>query len=152
MSRQYLVIACVLGLLACTAILPTSMIVLGVLLIRRAESSAASTKPANDLEESLAETTELTPDLAAGHDPLTRIQLLDLNRLNWIGWALLLGSFLFVLGEAGVVVLVVGNVGFARWQLKLVAIPLLILAVGFFVGTRWLLAQLGISIYRRDME
>jgi len=73
-----------------------------------------------------------------------------LNRLNWVGWLLLIGTLGFVGAEVAALVWLLGPGGWDRRLAKLAALPMLLVAIGFFVGARWLLGRLGVSIYRRS--
>ncbi len=134
----------VIGFLACAGLVPVPMIVGGIVLIRRAEDAQArdAEAPPHDSE---------AEEEPGGRESgvLARVRAFDLNRLNWVGWLLLLATFAFVLGEAAVVALMVGNGWWDRVSTRLVSLPLAFLAVGFFVSLRWLLGLFGVSIYRR---
>ncbi len=123
-----------LGWLACAGLVPGSLIWIGVALIRRAEGRVEDAGP--------------PPDGAGPAGLLDRVRDFDLNRMNWLGWLLLLGTFGFVLAEVAALVWVWPG-GWDRGLAKLAALPMLFLAVGFFAGTRWLLGRFGVSISRR---
>jgi hypothetical protein len=81
--------------------------------------------------------------------PLDRIRSFDLNRLNWLGWLLLFGTFvLAVVGS----ILLASFLGEARpdqaWLSKALMVAMLLLATGFFFSARWFLGKFGITIYR----
>jgi len=129
------------GWLACAGLVPGSLIVLGIILVRRAEDRARTADTPQD--ESLVAP---VPEPAG---ILDRVRAFDLNRLNWAGWLLLLATFGFVLAEVAVLVWMWPDGGDRRLP-KLVATVMLFLAVGFFVASRWVLARLGVSIYRHE--
>ena len=136
-------LAAAVGCLVCAGLVPVPMIIGGIAIIRRVE------------DDTMHQSEELTPAPAAEEPenpfsrPLARMRTFELNRLNWIGWLLLLATFGFVLGEAGVMVLVLEDGAFeGRVGRRLIGLGMLFLAVGFFTGLRWLLRVLGVSIYR----
>ncbi len=131
-----------LGFLLCTALIPVPMIVGGILIVRRLEDRAAP--PPEDPEDArVPETGD-----AAG-STLARMRGFELNRLNWIGWLLLLLSFGLVIAGSLLGALAFGNGAWGgRATARIIALPLLFLAIGFFAGLRWLLRKLGVSIYR----
>lgn len=134
-----------LGFLACAAAIPVPMIVAGVALIRRAEDRPA----ANALTGLTAEEPADCPAAPAG-PILSRVGAFDLNRLNRVGWLLLLATIAFVLAEAWVVAWLVGNGPWGNGgPPRVIGLPLFLLALGFFAGLRWLLRLLGVSTYRR---
>jgi hypothetical protein len=130
-----------IGWLACAGLVPGSLICVGIALVRRAEDRARG-------GESLPDECPATPDVGRV-GILDRVRAFDLNRLNWVGWLLLLGTFGFVGAEITVPVWLIGGGGWDRRLAKLAAPLMLFLAIGFFAGTRWLLERLGVSIYRR---
>jgi hypothetical protein len=132
----------VIGFVTCAALIPVPMIVGGIVLIRRADDAQAA-----DADVSYREPEEESAEEGGG--VLTRVRAFDLNRLNWVGWLLLLATFAFVLGEAAILVVVIGKDWGDRVTSRLVALGLLFLAVGFFVGVRCLLGFFGVSIFRR---
>src|SRR4051794_36579509 len=73
----------VLGFLACAGLVPVPMIVLGIRAVRRAEDGGNPPRHPDP-----------APVIAAGRNPirhaLARVRAFDLNRLNWVGWLLLL--------------------------------------------------------------
>jgi hypothetical protein len=117
------------------------MIIGGISLVRRAEGRAkgSGVSPA-----------ECPAALASAPVGIReRIANFDLNQLNWVGWLLLFGTLGFVGGEIAVLVWLI-NLGEwdRRLAMKVSAPPMVFLAIGFFAGTRYLLGQLGVSIYR----
>jgi hypothetical protein len=133
----------VVGFLVCTALVPVPMIVGGIAIIRAVEDKAGQ-RPQGPEPGPVAE--------VAG-DPvgrtLARVRGFELNRLNWVGWLLLLATFGFVIAEAAVLVLALGgDLGGGGVVSRLIGLGGLLLAVGFFLGLRWLLRLLGVSIYR----
>jgi hypothetical protein len=134
----------VMGGLICIGCIPVPMIIGGIALVRRAEDRITSEDVLPG--ERLATTEREPPTGISG--VLDRVRAFDLNQLNWVGWLLLLGTFGFALAEGAALVWMWPD-GWDRQLAKWVAPPMVFLAVGFFAGTRWLLAQLGVSIYRR---
>lgn len=133
----------VIGFLVCTAVVPVPMIVVGIALIRRAEDRVTT-------GDSMPVGSPARPR-AGPAGVMDRALAFDLNRLNWAGWLLLFGTF----GFFGAEVMAVGWTwpgGWDRRLVKLVAPPLVLLPIGFFAGTRWVLARLGVSIYRRSVR
>ena len=142
----------VIGFLICTALVPVPMIVSGIAIIRRAEDPYAQGlgEGAGDAATALPSEPEPRDTGNPLQDAQARLLRFDLTRLNWIGWLLLLATFGFVAGEAGILVLVVGPGGREGGRLpRVVGLPLLLLAIGFFVALKWLLGVFGLSIYRR---
>jgi hypothetical protein len=88
----------VIGFLVCTAAIPVPMIVAGIVLIRRAEDGFATEADADTTPAPLAEE---PADPVGG--TLARVGAFNLNRLNWVGWLLLLATFGFVVAGAGAV-------------------------------------------------
>jgi hypothetical protein len=132
----------VVGGLVCIGCVAVPMIIGGIALVRRVEDRAKGRGvPSAEC-------------LAAGAKPtgvtgvLDQVRKFDLNQLNWVGWLLLLGTFGFVFAEAAALVWI-WPAGWDQRLTELVALPMLFLAIGFFTATRWLLGQLGVSIYRR---
>jgi hypothetical protein len=128
----------VVGFLACTAVLPVPMIVVGVMMVRAAEMET-------DVRPELRRVKSGNPV----NNVMDDVRSFDLNQLNWIGWLLLLAAFGVVIAEAAVVALVVGPNGWGNGPPRILALPMLLLPVGFFVAVRWLLGWFGVSIYRR---
>jgi hypothetical protein len=115
------------GALACVGLFIVPMIVGGILLIRTAEDRQA-----------------------AQRRPLVRGDTFDLNRLNWVGWLLLLTTIGVGVGSAGAAVLVFGKPeDVPRWAGRLIAVAMVLFVTGFFFAARWLLGLLGVSIYRK---
>ena len=131
----------VMGGLVCIGCVPVPMILGGIALVRRAEDriTGGDMPPAERPAAAEVGPTGI----------LDRVRAFDLNRLNWVGWLLLLGTFGFALAEAAALVWIWPG-GWDRQLAQLVAPLMVVLAVGFFAGTRWLLGQLGVSIYRRE--
>jgi hypothetical protein len=146
-----------LGWLACMACVPLPMIVLGILLIRRAEDRAKAQAAAAEITP--AESGSPPAPASAGTptpapaDPvrglLARIQRFDLNQLNWIGWLLFFGTlgFLGLIIFASTTFLDLQN--WSRGQKRFAALLTILLAVGFFVAVQQLLRLFGISIFRQ---
>jgi hypothetical protein len=134
----------VIGGLICIGCVPVPMIVGGIALVRRAEDRArgGDVPPAECPVTAGVERIGIT-------GILDRVRAFDLNQLNWLGWLLLLGTFGFALAEAAALVWMWPG-GWDRRLAKPAALVMLFLAIGFFAGTRWLLGQLGVSIYRRE--
>ena len=144
--------------LACHGLVVVPLIVVGIVEIRKAEDSMA--RRDNESKPGVAHRTawpikESEPGELVeigGGDPLKRamrrVGSFDVNRLNWVGWILLLSTFLFVLLEAFVIAFAFDAV----WQHRVLRTPLgiglLFLAFGFFFGLRSLLGVFGVSIYR----
>jgi len=135
----------VIGGLICIGCVPVPMLIGGIALVRRAE---------NRTKGGGVQTAECPA--APGSAPVgiwERIRDFDLNRLNWVGWLLLLGTFGFVGVEIAILVWLID---LGEWDhrraMKVAATPMVLLAVGFFAGTRWLLGRLGVSIYRRQSD
>jgi hypothetical protein len=85
--------------------------------------------------------------------PTDELFHLDLGKLNWIGWLLLLATVGFlVLALFLTAPLIRAQPGQptprSGWN-KLLAVLVFGAAAAFFVGARWALAQAGISIYRK---
>jgi hypothetical protein len=127
--------------LVCTGVVPSVMVVIGIAIIRRAED-----KTVHQIERArpMADTSQ---DLVQGI--FAHAGRLDLNRLNWIGWLLLLATFGFVVAEVVIVTLLMGE---RAWDgpldRRLLGLGGVLLSIGFFAGIRWLLRALGVSIYR----
>ena len=138
----------IIGGLICTGCVPVPMIIGGIALLRRVEDRAAQSlgevpvAPQPQVQGTGSPTSEVGSRL---QDFMLNF---DLNRLNWVGWLLLLGTFGFVGVEAAALVWIWPG-GWDRRLAKLTAPVMIFLAVGFFAGTRWLLGQSGVSIYRR---
>jgi len=146
-----------LGWLACMALVPLPMMVLGILLIRRAEDRARAQAAATEIAP--AESGSPPTPASAGTptpapaDPirglLARIQMFDLNQLNWIGWLLFFGT----LGFLGLIVfLSTVFLDLQNWsggQKRFATLLAILLAAGFFVAVQQLLRLLGISIFRQ---
>jgi hypothetical protein len=134
----------VAGGLVCIGCVPAPMIIGGIALIRRAEDRIAGggARPAECPAAAEVEPSGIT-------EILDRVRAFDLNQLNWVGWLLLLGTFGFALAEGAALVWMWPG-GWDRRLAKLVSPLTVFPAVGFFAGTRWLLGQLGVSIYRRE--
>jgi hypothetical protein len=128
------------GWLACAALVPGSMIVGGIVLIRRAEDREPVTVR--------GEMARSPGPRGVVNDTMGRVMAFDLNRLNAGGWLLLLATFGFVIAEASILVPLVGDRMGDRGLPKAIALPALLLAVGFFFGMRWVLGLFGVSIYR----
>jgi hypothetical protein len=149
-----------LGWLACMAGVPLPMIVLGILLIRRAEDRAKVQTAAAEIAPAESDSPATPPSAGtptpAPADPvrglLARIQMFDLNQLNWIGWLLLFGTlgFLGLMIFASITFLDLQNGG--RGQKRFAALLTILLAAGFFVAVQQLLRLLGISIFRQTSE
>lgn len=129
-----------LGWLACTGLVPGSMILIGIILVRRSEDrlpkSPVSTPP--DQEKLTLETYR------------ARFRNFDLNQLNWRGWLL----FFATLGLIGIVVMIVVLVYGTEQKIdptmmRVIAAIILLSAVGFFVGMKWLLERCGFPITRQ---
>jgi hypothetical protein len=134
----------VVGFLVCTGVVPVPMIVGGIAIIRSIEDRAAQR-----LDELEAEPVEEVAGNPVSRT-LTRARRFDLNRLNWVGWLLLLATFGFVLAEAAVFALTLGDGAWGgRVGTRLLGLGMVLLAIGFFAGLRGLLRVLGVSIYRR---
>jgi hypothetical protein len=133
----------VIGFLVCTGLIPIPMIVGGIAIIRKAEDAAAQE----------AGWTEEAEEQATGNPvgrTLERARQFELNDLNWVGWLLLLGTFGFVVAEAFILARLFENDAWGgRPVNRLIGLGMVFLSIGFFVGLRWLLRVLGISIYRR---
>jgi hypothetical protein len=132
-----------LVVLVCTIVVPVPLIIGGVAVIRAAEDSAL---PRTKVPEG-----GILHERAA--NPLDRVfvrmRQYDLNRLNWIGWLLLLATFGFVIAEAAVLALCFGDKFKDELIVaRLIGLAALLLAIGFFVGVRWLLRLMGVSIHR----
>ncbi len=125
----------VVGGLVCFGLVCIPMMAGGIALIQRAE---ARNPPPAELYEPVP-----------GETWLDRMRRFDLSRLNWVGWLLFLSTFAFVFVEAAVLTALLPAGPNAPRMPRLIALPLLLLAVGFFVAVRWLLGTCGISIYRR---
>jgi hypothetical protein len=136
----------VVGFLVCGALVPVPMIAGGIALVRRAEERERPGTPEPPRVPSAGRPQALRYEYRG--DWLQRVRTFDLTRLNWVGWLLLLATFAFVLAEAGLLVLLLGDWG-NRPAAKVVAVPMLLLALAFFFGVRWLLGKLGVTIYRR---
>lgn len=149
-----------LGWLACTAVVPLPMIVLGILLIRRAEDRAQAQQAAAEIAPAEGES---SPALVPTNGPsaatpdavpslLDRIRMFDLNQLNWIGWLL----FFATLGFLGLVIFAADTFldtnDWSWGKQRLAGVVLLFLAVGFFVVVQRLLHFFGISIFRQMSE
>jgi hypothetical protein len=85
--------------------------------------------------------------------PSDELLHLDLGKLNWVGWLLLLATVgVLVLGIFLTAPLIRAQPGQATprsgWN-KLLAVLAFVAAAAFFVGARWALAQASISIYRK---
>jgi nitrate/nitrite transporter NarK len=135
-------LAQVIGFLVCTALIPVPMIISGIAIIRSAENTGARRIKVPDR----------VVDVDAA-DPvggiLARMRRFDLNRLNWVGWLLLLATFGFVIAEAAVLAMYFGDqFKERRIEARAIGLGALLLAIGFFAGVRWLLQALGVSIYR----
>ncbi|MBA2226797.1 hypothetical protein [Thermogemmata fonticola] len=149
-----------LGWLACMALVPLPMIVLGILLIRRAEDRTRAQAAA--AETALAEPgTPPTPastgiPTPAPADPvrglLARIQMFDLNQLNWVGWLLFFGTLGFLRLIIFVASAFLDMQNWSRGQKRFAGLLMFLLTVGFFVAGQQLLRLLGISIFRRTSE
>jgi hypothetical protein len=131
-----------IGWLACAGLVPGSLIGTGIVLVRRAEGRGGSREspPGESATAPAAEPVGI----------LDRVGAFDLNRPNWVGRLLLLGTFGFIGAEAAVLVWLLGPGGWDRRLAKLAALPMLLLAVGFFAGVRRLLGHLGVSVYRPE--
>lgn len=127
--------------LVCSVLLAAMMFV-GVALTRRVEDTA---RGRNHEPES--------PPLShASANPIRRARdnfySFDFNRLNWIGWTLLVTTFGFVGGMSWVGTLLVPDDVAREQAIPLIGFVLLFSTIAYFAGMRWLLSVLGISIYR----
>ncbi len=132
--------------LICIACVPVPMLIGGIALVRRAE---------NRIETGSVQPTERVAEPESAVVGIRkRIAEFDLSRLNWVGWLLLLGTFGFVGVEVAILVWLIEQNGFEqngwdrRQAIRVAGTAMFFLAVGFFVGSRWLLGRLGVSIYR----
>ncbi len=119
--------------------LPSVVLIIGGIRIVRREEDRQAVQRAMQIEDAYT-----PPDEGAA-----RVQGFDLNRLNGVGWLLLILSFAFVVAGAGGVVFLAEAVWLDQTLAGIVAFAAAPLAVGFFAGVRWLLGRFGISIYRR---
>src|SRR5262245_29928949 len=96
----------VIGWLICTGIIQVPMIVGGIAIIRRVEDAPASGIVGRGNEPVADRPSSVIPE--AG-DPvgraLAQVRGFELNRLNWVGWLLLLATFGFVIAESFILVL-----------------------------------------------
>jgi hypothetical protein len=139
----------VVGWLVFVATVPFPMMIGGIALIRKAEgrqlpeAAPEVQNPAGDPEAELH-----CPEPGNPIDRLLGIMSFDLSRLNWVGWLLLLACFVLVFVQAGILVLLLGVWEKDRVLTRVLAPVILLLAVGFFFGVRWLLGKFGVTIYR----
>ncbi len=140
----------VLGGLICIGCVPVPMIVVGIALIRRAEDRARNSgvMPATEANDDLAVAQRVPTGITGIRQ---RVQMFDLNSLNWIGWLLLLATFGFALAVAAALVWMWPD-QWDRQYKKLAGTIIFFMAIGFFAGTRWLLSRLRVSIYRQERD
>ncbi len=137
-----------LGWLACTGLVPCSMILMGINLVRRAEDRQL-VRRADDPQPELPVSPSPPPEKLSLETYRTRFRNFDLNQLNWRGWLL----FFATLGLIGLAIVIVVQVhGTERKieprMMRVIAAIILLAAVGFFVGMKWLLKRCGYPITR----
>ncbi|MCX7664754.1 MAG: hypothetical protein N2112_04340 [Gemmataceae bacterium] len=138
-----------LGWLACTGLVPCSMILIGINLVRRAEDRQL-VRRAEDHQSELPVSPPPPPEKLTLETYRTRFRNFDLNQLNWRGWLL----FFATLGLIGIAIVIVVQVhGTERKieprMMRVIAAIILLAAVGFFVGMKWLLKRCGFPITRQ---
>jgi hypothetical protein len=129
----------------CLGLVSVLLVAGGIAIIRRAEDGAG--------KEEGAEWSDPGPTARGPWDLVGRVRAgmrgMDLNRLNWVGWLLLLATIGFMLGEAAVLARLLGDPAWGgRVVRRLTGLGMLLLGARFFAGLRWLLRLLGVSIYR----
>lgn len=167
----------VIGFLLCMGFVLIPMIVGGIVIIRRVEDKLdkppppgpvdlsrwgrrAGANPRTTVEPPVPNLPSLEHQTAPpqpsspiakepSHRILKRMRSFELNRLNWIGWLLLLTTIGFAIAETVILPQVLENKAWSgRLGTRWIGLGMAFLAIAFFVGLRWLLRLFGISIYR----
>ena len=125
--------------LICSVLLAAMMFV-GVALTRRVEDTARG----RNHEPASRSHASANPIRRARED----FYSFDFNRLNWIGWTLLVTTFGFAGGMSWVGTLLVPDDMAREQAIPLIGSVLLFFTIAYFAGMRWFLSVLGISIYR----
>ncbi|MCS7022811.1 MAG: hypothetical protein NZU63_13410 [Gemmataceae bacterium] len=130
--------------LICIGCFSVPMLVSGIWLVRRAES-----RRQGETVSQAPPATAIQPGLIG---ILQRAQALNLSQLNWVGWLVLLATFIFVLAEAFALTSIWRDITLVHQLKRLIALTMLFLAIGFFAGIRWILKKIGISIYLPEYD
>lgn len=141
-----------LGWAICVGLIPVPMIVAGIWMVRRVEDTKQSNEflSTNGKGENVNPADDDASATVGGF--LDNIRAFELNRLNWLGWMLFFATFGFVLAICILGGFVALGTGWNPRVLAYVAaLPLLLLAVGFFRALKFLFGVLGMSIYRHNI-
>lgn len=138
-----------LGWAICVGLVPVPMIVTGIWMVRRVEDAELASEMSSATDECESINPTEVEGRAASGGFLDNVRAFELNQLNWLGWLLFLATFGFVLACCLLAGFVAWEVGWsARVVASVVALPVLLLAVGFFKALEFLFGLLGMKIYR----
>jgi hypothetical protein len=164
-----------IGFVVCMWVLPACLLIIGILLIRRAEDRIEKIEVGSKRERDEADAESQSeakgfletfdkvvaaivpqvplplPKLTDPHVDgiLERVRQFDLNRLNWGGWLLFTLTIIFLMIEVRVVGWIITELGVAGiGAISGLIASALLLAIGFFVGVRRLLMYFGVSLVR----